>query len=244
MKKNTVVKTKRVSRFTLIELLVVITIIALLVALLLPALTSARKIARRTECQSNMRQITAAFLAHAANNHGRFPAKIATNSNDASEAAWVTILPPLMGFKDWRNKTYQKLFLCPGDPEASIGDRSYAPCSGEDRDDSELNTLGVYGGEGYQETKGGFTYTYTSCRLSNIIAPKSTFFLMEFHEPGTKFKGTNTVAVYLLGNKKKTVELWGGGKMHGAGQNYSFCDGHVEWMKWHPDKKLASVRKH
>ena len=43
--------------FTLTELLVVMVIIGILVALLLPAIGTAREVARRTECRSNLRTI-------------------------------------------------------------------------------------------------------------------------------------------------------------------------------------------
>ena len=58
--------------FTLIELLVVIAVISLLMAMLLPALEAARRLARRTVCQSNLRQIAIGWELYLDGNDGVF----------------------------------------------------------------------------------------------------------------------------------------------------------------------------
>jgi len=56
---------RKPSGFTLIELLVVIAIIAILAAILFPVFARAREKARQAACQSNLKQITTAYLMYA-----------------------------------------------------------------------------------------------------------------------------------------------------------------------------------
>ena len=54
--------------FTLVEILIVLGIIIALAGILLPALVQARESMKRTQCLNNIRQLTAAWLAYAADN--------------------------------------------------------------------------------------------------------------------------------------------------------------------------------
>ena len=64
---------KRIRGFTLIELLVVIAIIAILAAILFPVFARARENARKTPCQSNLRQLGMGLVMYAKENDERYP---------------------------------------------------------------------------------------------------------------------------------------------------------------------------
>jgi prepilin-type N-terminal cleavage/methylation domain-containing protein/prepilin-type processing-associated H-X9-DG protein len=93
--------------FTLIELLTVIGIMAMLVVMLLPAINYAREAARRTMCQSNLRQIGLAMRMHL-DTRGVYP--------DVAQMKSVTPDKPTIAevLKTFTEDN-QTVFACPSD---------------------------------------------------------------------------------------------------------------------------------
>lgn len=92
--------------FTLIELLVVIAIIAILAAILFPVFGRARENARRSSCQSNLKQIGLGITQYVQDYDEQFP-----QANDPSwNQPWPLAVQPYL-------KSTQ-VFMCPSDPNA------------------------------------------------------------------------------------------------------------------------------
>ncbi|MEN6387232.1 MAG: type II secretion system protein [Phycisphaerales bacterium] len=83
-------RTKKRIGFTLVELLVVISIIAMLLGILLPALSSARAIAQRTVCISNIKQCVIACGLYAHDFNGYLPLGNIWDKDDEPEG-WLDV---------------------------------------------------------------------------------------------------------------------------------------------------------
>ncbi len=107
---------RQVRAFTLIEVLVVVAIIALLVAILIPSLKSARESAKRSQCSSNLHQLSLAILAYANDSRENLPPLYRT----ASSFTTYYMRSPAVGtinLGKLANRKYIKdprAFYCPG----------------------------------------------------------------------------------------------------------------------------------
>ncbi len=96
--------------FTLIELLVVIAIIAILAAILFPVFARARENARRSSCQSNLKQIGLGLLQYQQDYDERMVPLFAGTFGPTTQ--WNTIIQPYV-------KSTQ-IFKCPSESSAEL----------------------------------------------------------------------------------------------------------------------------
>lgn len=92
--------------FSLLELLVVVAILALLAAITFPAFSRARESARRSSCQSNLRQIFLAHYQYKEDSDGVFAPCAYRNARN-ERVIWPQLLQPYA--------KSEQIFRCPSD---------------------------------------------------------------------------------------------------------------------------------
>ena len=139
--------------FTLIELLVVIAIVAVLAALLLPALSRAKASARRTDCMSNLRQISLGTHLYAVDNSDTLPAapNVTGGLLETNHAAifYKRLMKNYVGLHG-ASSPQDKLFACPADSfYYDFPSLAYEARSLHDQLDSDYSSYGFSGGNGF-----------------------------------------------------------------------------------------------
>jgi prepilin-type N-terminal cleavage/methylation domain-containing protein/prepilin-type processing-associated H-X9-DG protein len=236
----------RIKGFTLIELLVVIAIIAILAAILFPVFARARENARRSSCQSNLKQAGLAFMQYAQDYDERLPTFMA-----AGRPNWDSTIEPYLGIKvALTNKAL--ILQCPSDstervystclpaPTAQI--RSYSMAGnandrGRPQDVAGAMIVGTY----TLPCPTCFTTAlYVGRPLSAIPVVADTLLLVE-HPSNNNVFANNNRAVVGSPDAQATMQTTPAGSacatltpvkpIHFDGWNYLFVDGHVKWLK-------------
>jgi prepilin-type N-terminal cleavage/methylation domain-containing protein/prepilin-type processing-associated H-X9-DG protein len=109
-KRQTKWQTKR-RAFTLIEILVVIAIIGILAAILFPVFARARENARRSSCQSNLKQLALGVHQYTQDYDERFPIGLWVDSSSGTDDYQTALENVFPYFKN------EQISICPSDSE-------------------------------------------------------------------------------------------------------------------------------
>lgn len=216
--------------FTLIELLVVIAIIALLAAILFPVFGRVRENARRSSCQSNMKQIGLGIAQYVQDYDETMPIHsygYVNGSNNPGD--WMDTLQPYV-------QSYQ-IFRCPSDssttrPALTNQASSYAlNMVGQKEVPSSSNTCPF----SHASTNTG--NPWVSVTLSRLEAPTTTILLADNDDNNAWRNGQdwadlnqayNTINVTAI---PRTLGNGNWSERHLDTINTLFADGHVKAVK-------------
>ncbi len=224
--------------FTLIELLVVIAIIAILAAILFPVFARARENARRSSCQSNLKQITLGFMQYTQDFDERFPvwrhsttSGICGNNGDCGWAAdrSATMPSPVSAYLKSR-----QIFQCPSESATTLT----ASPSAVGFVDYFYNSN--IGSDGSGACSGSFDNpTGVGGRNLAALDGPSVSVLLGDGQGHMADNWTNGRTTCAGGGAAQSNGRWNPTATdyplrHLEGANYAFVDGHVKWYK--PEK--------
>ena len=224
--------------FTLIELLVVIAIIAILAAILFPVFARARENARRSSCQSNLKQIGLGILQYS-QDYDEQMVLVYTGDTTCSPS-WGELVQPYLKSK--------QVFDCPSNATATVVACSTATA----RVFTDYQANGTRFGPIAANT--GFGYPRPLDKASVVDGTIQSTSLASIAEPSraievAEYKGTGNFAnINSTSSGNGMFDLTN----HLGTSNYLFVDGHVKSLKptatinggnmWASDPSNAAVQ--
>jgi prepilin-type N-terminal cleavage/methylation domain-containing protein/prepilin-type processing-associated H-X9-DG protein len=199
--------------FTLVELLVVIGIIAIVAAILFPVFASIRERGRRTVCQSNLRQIALAMQQYVQDNSSVYPLETVTRQSGGRTVAvyWAEAIFPYV-----KN---EQVFICPD--ASSEAETSYPGAKSPSIIDYgfDLTRLNVF-------VPPYPTNNIQGTREAALATPSTIYVNVDAGWSDAEGKDHYSRVV----PKTSCGRSFDGSTLHSDGGNYSFADGHVEWL--------------
>jgi prepilin-type N-terminal cleavage/methylation domain-containing protein/prepilin-type processing-associated H-X9-DG protein len=211
--------------FTLIELLVVIAIIAILAAILFPVFARARENARRSACQSNLKQVGLGFAQYTQDYDERLPPGTAVginmiiNGTNVPDVSWPVLIMPYV-------KSTQ-LFACPSNSKNSVNKMSR---TGDTIPRSYIaNSYGNSSSRFVTSIRQPMNRSNVAAPnaggalLSQLVSPAQTILVMEQGGPSA---GGEIFSIEVLADPNDVNFM-----NHLGTTNILFADGHVKAMK-------------